>query len=342
MNEVELLTEMLRIPSVSTREHDLAVFLTSAAGKLGLHAHVDDAGNIVAQAGSGPREVLLLGHMDTVDGEIPVRLEGGKLYGRGAVDAKGPLAAFLCALSRVKERLGDKCVTVVGAVEEEHHTSKGARHLCETMKPGLIVIGEPSGLSTLTLGYKGTLQLRYEAVSSMTHSAAGSGAYDDALSFYAAAKAYVDRLNEGKAAMQRIDLRVRKLHAEQSPFEEHIALHLGFRLPLGTQPQSLADALKDIADGRLQVLSAEVPFQGEKNTPLVRAFLRVLRQNRMEPRFTFKSGTSDMNVVGPHFNVPIVAYGPGDSSLDHTPQEHIVIEEYLKAIDVLEQVLLEL
>ena len=49
-----------------------------------------------------------------------------------------------------------------------------------------------------------------------------------------------------------------------------------------------------------------------------------------------------MNVVGPTWGANIVAYGPGDSRLDHTPQEHILIEEYLHAIDVLESVLRDL
>jgi LysW-gamma-L-lysine carboxypeptidase len=46
-----------------------------------------------------------------------------------------------------------------------------------------------------------------------------------------------------------------------------------------------------------------------------------------------------MNVVGPLWNCPIVAYGPGDAALDHTPEEHIVLEEYHQAIAVLANVL---
>ncbi len=43
-----------------------------------------------------------------------------------------------------------------------------------------------------------------------------------------------------------------------------------------------------------------------------------------------------MNVVGPAWQCPIVAYGPGDSSLDHTPNEHLSLEEYWKAVKVVE------
>jgi len=67
--------------------------------------------------------------------------------------------------------------------------------------------------------------------------------------------------------------------------------------------------------------------------------LAAIRQAGGEPSFTLKSGTSDMNVVAPVWGTPILAYGPGDSALDHTPDEHILVSEYLRAVDVLEAVL---
>ncbi|NJN97643.1 MAG: M20/M25/M40 family metallo-hydrolase, partial [Anaerolineales bacterium] len=77
--------------------------------------------------------------------------------------------------------------------------------------------------------------------------------------------------------------------------------------------------------------------------PLVRAFLQSIRAAGGEPRFVVKTGTADMNVVAPHWpNTPVVAYGPGDSSLDHTPQEHIDLQEYGQAIGVLREVLTRL
>ena len=83
----------------------------------------------------------------------------------------------------------------------------------------------------------------------------------------------------------------------------------------------------------------EQAFQSSRTTPLARAFVSALRATNVQPTFKLKTGTSDMNVVGPTWGENIVAYGPGDSRLDHTPQEHILIEEYLHAIDVLESVL---
>ena len=57
------------------------------------------------------------------------------------------------------------------------------------------------------------------------------------------------------------------------------------------------------------------------------------------PRFILKTGTSDMNVVGPKWQCPVVAYGPGNSALDHTPDEHVSLTEYHKAIQILTGVL---
>ena len=74
----------------------------------------------------------------------------------------------------------------------------------------------------------------------------------------------------------------------------------------------------------------------------MRAFLRAIREQDARPKFQVKSGTSDMNVVGPVWQCPILAYGPGDSSLDHTPHEQIELPEYHRAIAVLVSVLEEI
>ena len=79
-----------------------------------------------------------------------------------------------------------------------------------------------------------------------------------------------------------------------------------------------------------------VPAWGcEKNNPLVRAFLSGIRSQGGEPRFVYKTGTADLNIVAPVWKCPALVYGPGDSSLDHTPKEHIRLDEYEKSVQVL-------
>jgi LysW-gamma-L-lysine carboxypeptidase len=79
-----------------------------------------------------------------------------------------------------------------------------------------------------------------------------------------------------------------------------------------------------------------------RSDPVVRAVTAAIRRHGGTPRPTLKTGTSDMNTVAPHWDVPMATYGPGDSSLDHSDEEHIEIAEFLKGVDVLTTALDEL
>jgi LysW-gamma-L-lysine carboxypeptidase len=91
----------------------------------------------------------------------------------------------------------------------------------------------------------------------------------------------------------------------------------------------------------LRFRGVERPWRGDRNTVLVRSFLSAIREVSPDaaPGFVVKTGTSDMNVVAPLWRCPIVAYGPGDSALDHTPHEHLSLDEYWRAIAVVETAL---
>ena len=117
-------------------------------------------------------------------------------------------------------------------------------------------------------------------------------------------------------------------------------MNIVVRLPEGVTARELEGKLRTWCNGAtLKFHPSDPPFQAEKNTPLVRAMLRGIRAEGGRPRFKLKTGTADMNIVGPAWDCPTVAYGPGDSSLDHTPDEHIEINEFHQAIRVLEQAL---
>src|ERR1041385_3177513 len=121
-----LLTELLKAYSPSHEEHSASEFLAGWMQSAGYdRAFVDEAGNAVGILGDGPQEIVLLGHIDTVLGYINVEVRDGQLYGRGSVDAKGPLATFAAAAAEAG-RLPGWRIVVVGAVEEEAASSKGA------------------------------------------------------------------------------------------------------------------------------------------------------------------------------------------------------------------------
>ena len=347
--EVALLQGALRIPSYSGEESAVARYLVEQARGLGLEAHIDEAGNFIAGAGleSGEQPIVLLGHMDTVRGVVPIRIEDGRLYGRGAVDAKGPLAAFICAAARVAHS-GEltRPILVVGAVEEEAATSKGARAVVDRYRPSACIIGEPSGSNAVTLGYKGRLLVEGYISRSISHTAGPEHSSSElATLFWERVRNHAEAWNAehaGSSTFAALMPSLRSINSQQDGLHESTELTIGYRLPPAYDSAGLRAQLSAWASEleiELGFRGEEVAFQSTRTTPLARAFVKALRASGVQPSFKLKTGTSDMNVVGPAWGENIVAYGPGDSRLDHTPQEHILLEEYLHAIDVLESVL---
>jgi N-acetyl-ornithine/N-acetyl-lysine deacetylase len=351
--EVSLLYNMLTIPSLSRQEGALARYLVEQARQMGLQAHVDEVGNFVAStpgADVTQPPVVLLGHMDTVPGNIPVRLEDGRLYGRGAVDAKGPLAAFTCAVARLARSGGvERPIVVIGAVEEEAATSRGAHAVVERYQPAACIIGEPSGSQAVTIGYKGRLLVECYVTRSSSHSAGPLQASSEvATAFWERVRNHAAEWNQQHAngsAFASLQPSLRTINSEQDGLEDRTRLLIGYRLPPSFDIAGLRAQLQrwaDEDDVQLSLSGEEVAFQTTRTIPLARAFIAAIRASGGQPTFKQKTGTSDMNVVGPHWGQNIVAYGPGDSRLDHTPQEHIQVAEYTQAIDILELVLREL
>ncbi len=342
MDKLALLREMLEIYSPSGKEGEMAAYLVTQMRVLGFHAYQDAVGNAIGVLGEGENEIVLLGHIDTVEGFIPIRLEDGHLYGRGAVDAKGPLATFILAAARVGP-LPDKRIVVVGAIEEEAH-SKGARYLLNSFSPQTVVIGEPSGWQHVTLGYKGRLLVTYRLAAPTRHSTAqGPSGSERAIEFWNRLTDYAQEFNQGERfRFHTLDSSLHRITAHNGGFEEEVTMDMTLRIPFGLDLPSLKEHMRQWANGAAVGFSGEdVPYKAGKNNPLVRAFLRAIRARDGRPTFKLKLGTSDMNTVGPVWDCPIVAYGPGDSSLDHTPDEHIRVEEFYQAIEVMEEVIRE-
>lgn len=350
MDAVELLQGMVAIESLSGDEVELARFLVDAMGELGLDAHVDEAGNAVGVKRGAPapdgreRSVVLLGHMDTVPGRIPVRVEDGVLHGRGAVDAKGPLATFVQAVARETPPPGTSWI-VIGAVEEEAASSKGARHVAPRHAPELCLIGEPSGWDALTLGYKGCLRLELVLRQPCGHGAGPSAAVAErAVARWNAIQQRADVLNAGRERLfDQLLTTLASFRTDSDGLYESARLAIGFRLPPDFEVDAWQAELADLAgDAELHFHGAEPAWSSPRSTPLARAFQRSLRRHGQALTFKHKTGTSDMNVLGPAWRCPIAAYGPGDSTLDHTPEERLSLDEYERAIDVLAGALREL
>ena len=352
--EAMILYDLVSASSVSGDEQAAAEVFVRHASALGLDAYIDEAGSAIAQRSTVTSDtepghavqIALLGHIDTVSGYIRVRTEGGDLYGRGSVDAKGPLCAMLIAASRADLPKGvDLCVA--GAVGEETAGSIGARHLASRWSPDACIIGEPSGFDGVTLGYKGRLLMTARATCPNTHTAGQQPSAGDQI--HALWQRILNRVldfNDGiDRGFDQLQATLRELASTSNGLEQHARLEAGFRLPPALGPQQLIKILHDIRNTHQSAhpeLRIDLTFEGpevahatDRSDPVVRALSGAIRAQGHRPRPKLKTGTADLNVVAPIWQCPIAAYGPGDSALDHTPNEHINLDEYHTSIQIL-------
>lgn len=338
MNHFDTLIGLVSQYSPSGSEQKAVEWLVERMKSLGYdESFIDEAGNAVGIMGKGEKQVVLLGHIDTVSGEISVREENGILYGRGSVDAKGPLACFVDAVAKVGVKDGWQFI-VIGAVEEERD-SEGARFVVNQYKPNYAIIGEPNHWDRIALGYKGSAWANVLVQRAQTHTASGEEtAAEAAVDVWLKIKAYVNGFNEDKKRVfDQLLLTLRGIDSSQDGFEQTATLNVGVRLPVEVSPEDWYQRLNEIVgDAIIEPIGfAILAWECEKNTPLVRSFLSAIRSQGGEPRFVYKTGTADLNIVAPVWKCPAVVYGPGDSALDHTPNEHIELEEYAKSVVVL-------
>ena len=254
-------------------------------------------------------------------------------------------------------------LVVVGAVEEEAATSKGARFIASRFdggsepRPSACVIGEPSSWRRITLGYKGRLLLDLSARQAMAHTAGPDASV---------AEVVVDLWNWVRTPCRHRECRcgkaVRSAHAEPAPIHHRqrrrsdrygrrtvrVAAAGGLRRPR-VRPSSCWRGRPTTSTRRARCRRPRsdtgpgVDSPDHHRRPAHEPRVRVPRlgtalarrsseraraqlprrhpavEPAAQPGFVVKTGTSDMNVVAPIWQCPIVAYGPGDSALDHTP-----------------------
>jgi len=339
----ETLTGLVERFSPTHYEAEAVAWLVGRMLSLGFaSACTDEVGNAVGTIGEGPNQIVLLGHIDTVPGKIPVRVENGILHGRGAVDAKGPLAAFVDAAAQTGPVPGWQIV-VIGAVDEEGD-SAGAWHAATRYHPRYAIIGEPSGWSRIAIGYRGVIHFRFHSRQSIGHTASGRDtAAETAVEFWNRLVEICAR--ENTAAERKFNQLTPVLQEMQSVgdgFFETGEMSGNVRLPHRVASERMKQMLGEAAAGIGLVETDGIPlnaFRVEKSTPVVGALLSGIRSLGGDPSFSLKLGTSDLSIVGPAWNCPMAVYGPGDSMLDHTPGECISLEEYGKAAAVLVGVL---
>ena len=362
----KLLAELIALPSVNPAflpprhpfagERRVSDFLASVAAHAGLEVEFHDVlpgrRNFIARLlprNKIQQTILLAPHMDTVGADgtkfIPQR-KNGRLYGRGACDTKGTIAAMLeavCELAGSKSRPQSAQIVFAGLIDEEN-AQAGSRALAASgFKADLAIVGEPTKLQVIT-AHKGSLWLQLQ-----THGKAAHSAYP----------------HLGKNAvheMAHIVDAIESDYAAQLKKRKHKLLGAGTvnvgKISGGTQPNIVPDVCTIEIDRRTlpgetetsvrreitallasKKLSAKISsaqhapalaLETDHRLPLVQKFLRSVRQSRPAGVNYF----CDAAVLAAG-GIPSVVFGPGDIAQAHTVDEWISLAELERAKDLL-------
>jgi putative selenium metabolism hydrolase len=376
------LQELVRIPSLSTQEGAVASRLAEEMRRVGFaKIWTDRIGNVIGQVGTGNGPTLVLdGHMDVVDVGDPARwrhppydgvIEGGILYGRGACDMKGGLAAMVYGVGALLEAgvqlAGD--LYVVGVVQEEPCEGLAMQALVEKegIHPDYVVLGEPSDLQ-VRLGHRGRVEMQVKVQGKAAHASApglGNNAIHNAARLVFGIELLAPRLandsflGQGTVAVTEIGSEA----ASRNAVPDCCTFYIDRRLTLGeTERKALAEIQTIIdteeVDAEVKVTeyrsTSYVGYQSQfrnvfpawampQDHPLVQATVRSVRETLgYRPRLSPWSFSTDGTYTAGVANIPTVGFGPGEERYAHTQDEQIRLNDVVDAARVYARLALEL
>jgi LysW-gamma-L-lysine carboxypeptidase len=336
----EILRRLLKIYSPSGEEDRAVKEFVAMARAMGLEGYVDEDGNGIAVWGRGERAIALMGHIDTVPGYIDVSENSEGIRGRGAVDAKGPLAAMLAALNelRISREVPEDIarIYVIASVGEESD-SRGALGLIRRgFKADAIIIGEPTNNSKVAIGYRGSMKVKVECSSAGGHASAPwiyTSACEKLISLWENISRRYSGSNVANASVSLTMMICGEYH-NVVPREGHAVIDIRYP-PRGPSWKEIMESIEEILPSgcRASLLRNPIePVEVKPTIPIVRSLIRAISRAGMKPEVVIKTGTSDMNLLYGSASNNIAAYGPGRSELSHTDYEEILYWEFEKGI----------
>lgn len=356
-----ILEDLVRFPSVNPPggEDGIARYIADRLEKAGLTAEVKDVSpgrpNAVVRLDMdrpGPT-LVMNSHMDVVppgnnwetDPFTPVRKDG-RIYGRGTVDAKGPLAGMIAALEVLAGfRSQLRGSIVLQAVMDEESGSAGTRALIPGLKADMAIVGEPTACRLCT-AHKGTSRSAIVVKGKSAHAAepeAGINAIEGAARVIEALRAYhaeLRRRSHPLVGSPSAVVTVIQGGTKGNMVPDRCEITLSRRMIPGESEQVVAQELEAIF-GELRRSTPPVDvsigqfFQtsgGPSETPESDAFVRLARRAvtdllGRDPGLHGFGPNCDMAQLRGVAGVPAFVLGPGETALSHQANEYVPIAE---------------
>jgi len=315
---------LVDIDSTTGREQEVATFIARTLRERGWHVDqqplTDGRFNVIARVGEPA--VVLSTHFDCVPPFFPSRVEGGRLYGRGACDAKGILAAQVVAAERA--RLAGRTDVGLLFVAGEERGSDGAKAANEWANTSKILInGEPTD-NRLGIATKGVYRARLTAVGRAAHS-----------SLPHLGESAIEKMLDALVALRETEWPVDDL---LGPTNYSIGLMSGGVAPNVIPPNASAELMfRTVGDYRdvRDLLEAAIGTCATIEDVLVVPPVRLHTLDGFDTAvFAY---TTDVPFLT-NWGVPMLL-GPGSITVAHTDEESIDLVELEAAVHLYEQLL---
>jgi succinyl-diaminopimelate desuccinylase len=375
---VALTQDLVRIPSVvkpgdaAHTEAAVAAHVQRWFEREGFAVEIQDVApgrpNVLATLGereSGPA-LLLEGHTDVVTEGDPrawrfppfaAELVDGRIYGRGAADMKGGLAAAMIAAAALKRSgLQPRGSLVVGALVDEEGDMLGAKHLCATATGRALsaaIICEPEQ-NELCLEQRGVVWARVLVRGRMAHGAmpeAGVNPLIGLAEVVRGARALERRLRRICARSRHVRPPTVTPTVLQAPVDGLAqsnvipaagSVTLDIRLTPGPDAAAVAAEIDRVCRDAAGASGAAVewspvngyrlPTRVDRGEPLVRAMERAVREvTGRRARFGGVPGSTDGTILRSALGIPIVTCGPGHRLVPHQVDEYVDVDELVEA-----------
>ncbi|MCM8748291.1 YgeY family selenium metabolism-linked hydrolase [Thermomicrobiaceae bacterium CFH 74404] len=358
---------LIRTPSPSGQEDGVARLVFEEMAKLGFKVQIDAFGNVIGTVSAGPGPAVLLdAHMDTVGVSSPElwtrnpwgERVGDRIYGRGAMDMKGPLAAAVYGIAALRGRLERGTVVVSATVAEELVEGPALVRVAERLRPDFVVICEATSLK-LARGQRGRAEVRVEVFGKPTHSSRPELGVNAAEAMVDVVRALRELQPPRHPVLGPGILVLTDVKSEPYPGLSVVPDYCLATYDRRTLPGELEDdilqPIRTLAERALegsgahaQVAIAEDDFQTytgqriaapnfapawffDEDAPIVAGAVEGLRQAGIAPELSHYAFCTNGSGTAGRLGIPTIGFGPGDEELAHRVDEYIDVDELVLA-----------
>lgn len=370
----KLLSDLVAIDSVNPSltpgakgEAEIARFVGNWLEQQGLEVHYQETSepgrpNVVgiARGSGGGRSLMLNTHLDTVGTEgmkepFAPTVHAGRLYGRGAQDTKGSLAAFMLAAAQAK-RLSLSGDVILAGVADEEYASIGSENLVLSWKADAAIVGEPTDMNLVT-AHKGFVWLEVETCGVSAHGSRPAEGVDAIVKMGKVLVGLEELQRQLESASPHPLVGHASIHAsliegghEMSSYPAKCKLQMERRTLPGEGAIKCESEIRKILE---QISATDASFQGHVRTTFERLPLETAADTRLvkilQKQLSALRG-QDVNPAGVSFwtdaallnaaGIPTVVFGPLGGGL-HSAEEWVDLNSVLQCAQIVLSVIKE-